>query len=93
MQGELDKLAFFAKPKLALDAVGGTSAVRLAESLGEVCCSNTNLLSLMSWQRVEFECCKSVSMCRGAKWSSTGQCQERRLLGRGSRGFSKSCRY
>ena len=33
----MDKLKFFAKPKLALDAVGGTSAVRLCEALAEVC--------------------------------------------------------
>ena len=39
MQEELDKLKFFAKPKLALDAVGGTSAVRICEALAEVCCA------------------------------------------------------
>lgn len=36
-QEELDKLKFFAKPKLALDAVGGVSAVRICEALTEVC--------------------------------------------------------
>ena len=36
LQEELDKLKFFAKPKLALDAVGGASAVRLSEALSEV---------------------------------------------------------
>lgn len=35
-QEELDKLKFFAKPKLALDAVGGTSAVRICDALAEV---------------------------------------------------------
>ena len=35
-QEELDKLKFFAKPKLALDAVGGVSAVRICEALAEV---------------------------------------------------------
>lgn len=38
---ELDKSKFFAKPKLALDAVGGASAMRLSEALaegGQVCC-------------------------------------------------------
>ncbi|PSC70227.1 trans-2-enoyl-reductase [Micractinium conductrix] len=32
---ELESLKFFAKPKLALDAVGGASATRLADALGE----------------------------------------------------------
>ncbi|KAL4435235.1 hypothetical protein ABPG77_001917 [Micractinium sp. CCAP 211/92] len=32
---ELDKAKFFAKPKLALDAVGGASAMRLADALAE----------------------------------------------------------
>lgn len=32
---ELDKIKFFAKPKLALDCVGGPSAVRLSEALAE----------------------------------------------------------
>ncbi len=36
IQEELDKLKFFAKPKLALDAVGGASAVRLSDALSEV---------------------------------------------------------
>ncbi|XRB25437.1 J domain-containing protein [Pseudoscourfieldia marina] len=34
---ELDKKRFFAKPKLGLDAVGGQSAVRLADALHEGC--------------------------------------------------------
>lgn len=34
---ELDKKRFFAKPKLGLDAVGGHSAVRLADALAEGC--------------------------------------------------------
>ena len=36
MQAELEKLHFFAKPKLALDAVGGSSALRIADTLAEV---------------------------------------------------------
>ncbi|GLC55887.1 hypothetical protein PLESTB_001040200 [Pleodorina starrii] len=32
---ELDRLRFFARPRLALDAVGGDSALRLLEALGE----------------------------------------------------------
>ena len=36
VQEKLDKLKFFAKPKLALDAVGGASAVRLSDALSEV---------------------------------------------------------
>jgi trans-2-enoyl-CoA reductase len=32
-QAELDKLKFFARPKLALDGVGGASAARLADAL------------------------------------------------------------
>lgn len=35
LQMELDKAKFFAKPKLALDAVGGASAMRLADALAE----------------------------------------------------------
>ena len=35
-QVELEKLKFFAKPRLALDAVGGTSALRIADTLAEV---------------------------------------------------------
>ncbi len=34
-QAELDKLKFFAKPKLALDAVGGLSSTRLSDMLAE----------------------------------------------------------
>ena len=37
LQEELDKLKFFSKPKLALDAVGGASGVRICEALTEVC--------------------------------------------------------
>jgi hypothetical protein len=33
LQVALDSLRFFAKPKLALDAVGGESATRMAEAL------------------------------------------------------------
>ena len=36
MQVELEKLHFFAKPKLGLDAVGGSSALRIGETLAEV---------------------------------------------------------
>ena len=36
LQAELDKLRFFAKPKLALDAVGSSSGLRIADSLAEV---------------------------------------------------------
>jgi mitochondrial enoyl-[acyl-carrier protein] reductase / trans-2-enoyl-CoA reductase len=35
LRAELDKLKFFAKPKLALDAVGGASATRLADALAD----------------------------------------------------------
>ena len=33
---ELEQLKFFAKPRVALDAVGGDSGVRIAEALAEV---------------------------------------------------------
>lgn len=36
VQLELERLRFFARPKLALDAVGGDSALRLAEALADV---------------------------------------------------------
>jgi hypothetical protein len=35
-QGQLDDLKFFGKPKLGLDAVGGTAAAKLADALVEV---------------------------------------------------------
>ena len=35
-QVELERLKFFAKPRVALDAVGGDSGVRIAEALAEV---------------------------------------------------------
>ena len=35
LKAELGKLKFFARPKLALDAVGGASAARLTEALGD----------------------------------------------------------
>ncbi|KAL6781389.1 hypothetical protein ACKKBG_A10960 [Auxenochlorella protothecoides x Auxenochlorella symbiontica] len=35
LKAELDKLKFFAKPKLALDAVGGLSSTRLSDMLAE----------------------------------------------------------
>ena len=42
MQNELEKLKYSAKPRLALDAVGGMSTIRLTEALAEVntsaCC-------------------------------------------------------
>ena len=41
-QGQLDDLKFFGKPKLGLDAVGGTSAAKLADALVEV---HTSLMS------------------------------------------------
>jgi len=37
LKAQLEKNKYFAKPKLALDAVGGHSAVRLADSLQEGC--------------------------------------------------------
>jgi trans-2-enoyl-CoA reductase len=37
VKAQLDKNKYFAKPKLGLDAVGGHSAVRLADSLAEGC--------------------------------------------------------
>lgn len=36
MQVQLENLRFFAKPKLGLDAVGSSSALRIADSLAEV---------------------------------------------------------
>ena len=36
LQAELDKQKFFAKPKLALDCVGGNSTVRLSDALAAV---------------------------------------------------------
>lgn len=36
VQAELDKHKFFAKPKLALDCVGGPSSVRLSDALAQV---------------------------------------------------------
>lgn len=35
MQAELEKLKFFAKPKLGLDAVGGESSIRLSDALAD----------------------------------------------------------
>ncbi|KAK9829388.1 hypothetical protein WJX72_005534 [[Myrmecia] bisecta] len=35
IKAELNKLKFFAKPKLGLDAIGGSSAVRLSDALAE----------------------------------------------------------
>jgi trans-2-enoyl-CoA reductase len=35
VKAQLEKNKYFAKPKLALDAVGGHSAVRLADALTE----------------------------------------------------------
>lgn len=36
IQAQLQSHKFFGRPKLALDAVGGESAIRLAEALDEV---------------------------------------------------------
>lgn len=36
MQASLESRRFFARPRLALDAVGGESGVRLAEALADV---------------------------------------------------------
>ena len=36
VKAELEKLKFFAKPKLGLDGIGGQSAVRLSEALADV---------------------------------------------------------
>ena len=36
IQEELDALKFFGKPKLALDAVGGSCAARMSDALAEV---------------------------------------------------------
>ena len=36
VQAELDMHKFFAKPKLALDCVGGPSCVRLSDALAQV---------------------------------------------------------
>lgn len=36
MQVELDKLKFFARPKLGLDCVGGASTLRLSDALAQV---------------------------------------------------------
>jgi len=35
-QVELEKVKFFAKPKLGLDCVGGASALRLSDALAQV---------------------------------------------------------
>lgn len=35
-QVELEKMKFFAKPKLGLDCVGGASALRLSDALAQV---------------------------------------------------------
>ncbi|KXZ54060.1 hypothetical protein GPECTOR_5g168 [Gonium pectorale] len=40
---ELDRLRFFARPRLALDAVGGESAGRLADALAEITVRGLNL--------------------------------------------------
>ncbi len=60
MQEELDKLKFFAKPKLALDAVGGASAVRLSDALSEV------------GDGAEYSWC---SNCRSLHWLARGGSQ------------------
>ena len=36
VQVELEKVKFFAKPKLGLDCVGGASALRLSDALAQV---------------------------------------------------------
>lgn len=36
IQVELEKVKFFAKPKLGLDCVGGASALRLSDALAQV---------------------------------------------------------
>lgn len=36
MQAELDKVKFFARPKLGLDCMGGASTLRLSDALAKV---------------------------------------------------------
>ena len=36
LQIELDKVKFFARPKLGLDCVGGASTLRLSDALAQV---------------------------------------------------------
>ena len=36
IQAELEKVKFFAKPKLGLDCVGGASALKLSDALAQV---------------------------------------------------------
>lgn len=68
-QVELDKLKFFAKPKLALDAVGGTSAVRLCEALAEVS-GRTHMLTIA----VLIATCLVASItANGSKYSASVQ--------------------
>ena len=43
MQAELDKVKFFARPKLGLDCVGGASTLRLSDALAQV------ILDCFSW--------------------------------------------
>ena len=47
----MEKLLFFAKPKLGLDAVGGSSASRIADTLAEVC-EGLEVLSLYSFDTI-----------------------------------------
>ena len=49
VQVELDKLNFFARPKLGLDCIGGASTLRLSNALAQVilaCFCWTYVLSL-----------------------------------------------
>ena len=59
MQIELEKLHFFAKPKLGLDAVGGSSALRIADTLAEVAYSRSGLLVQNEQDCSELQSCKS----------------------------------
>lgn len=51
-QVALDELKFFTKPKLALDAVGGESAIKMADCLSEV----TRLATQLHSMTLHFKC-------------------------------------
>lgn len=81
MQTELDKLRFFAKPKLGLDAVGGASALRMTEALAEVrtCLACTLAVYDICTQQLEI-CCMHGQMTAGKLNSVHDRCTGKGLV-------------
>lgn len=66
---ELESMKFFGKPKLALDAVGGSAAARLADALVEVCIFSRTCMCQSSPVLVT---CMRPGICSRI-WKSAGQ--------------------